>query len=167
MNDVPDKRWLDRKALEYLDALNAGDLERVAALWEEASVNGTLEQALAELDAELAAEEERRQFVAGQSAPSPTRRSRSWIARVAVSACVAAAVFLVWFALAGWQHLPGHKPAGNPQSPVLQVAVRPTNFALHRARLELDPLDLPEFVWPLLAEAPFNTSVPLRADLLD
>ena len=40
----------DLKALRYLDALNAGDLEAVAALWEEATHDPELERMLAELD---------------------------------------------------------------------------------------------------------------------
>ena len=40
----------DLKALSYLDALNAGDLEAVSILWEEASHDPELERMLAELD---------------------------------------------------------------------------------------------------------------------
>jgi hypothetical protein len=43
----------DLKALRYLDALEAGELEAVAALWEEASGDPELERLLAELDEAL------------------------------------------------------------------------------------------------------------------
>jgi len=49
----------DLKALRYLDALNAGDLEAVAALWEEASRDPELERMLAEVDDALVVEEAR------------------------------------------------------------------------------------------------------------
>ncbi len=39
----------DLRALRYLDALNAGDLEAVSDLWEEASHDPELERILAEL----------------------------------------------------------------------------------------------------------------------
>src|SRR5262245_15777183 len=43
----------DLQGLRYLDALDSGDLETVAALWEEASRDPELERMLAELDGAL------------------------------------------------------------------------------------------------------------------
>ncbi len=44
-------------ALRYLDALDAGDINTLAALWEQAAANPELEQVLGELTDGLAAEE--------------------------------------------------------------------------------------------------------------
>ena len=59
----------DLKALRYLDALNAGDLEAVSALWEEASHDPELERMLAELDDAMFQE------IAGKREPA-TRTAR-------------------------------------------------------------------------------------------
>jgi hypothetical protein len=47
----------DLRALRYLDALDAGDLETFAALWEEASHDRQLERMLAEIDNALFVED--------------------------------------------------------------------------------------------------------------
>jgi hypothetical protein len=57
MNEPRNHLPHDLKALRYLDALDAGDLEAVAALWEEASLDPELERLLAELDQVLFLEE--------------------------------------------------------------------------------------------------------------
>src|SRR5262245_40173920 len=54
----------DLKVLRYLDALNAGDLEAVAVLWEEASRDPQLERMLTELDGALFVEEAGRNWTA-------------------------------------------------------------------------------------------------------
>src|SRR2546428_694543 len=55
----------DLKVFRYLSALKSGDLEAVAALWKEASLDPQLECFLTELDEELFTEETTRQRKSG------------------------------------------------------------------------------------------------------
>lgn len=59
MTDRETQRRLDRLAMHYLDAVDAGDLDAVAALWEQAESDADLAEALHALNAELAAEADR------------------------------------------------------------------------------------------------------------
>ena len=65
MNDAPNHLPRDLEALRYLDALNAGDLEAVAEVWERADRDPELRQMLVELDSEL--------FVEARGNASPLR----------------------------------------------------------------------------------------------
>ncbi len=84
----------DLMALRYLEALNHGDLEAAAELWEEASQDPALEQRLAEVDETL--------FTEGAAGSRPMRqpllrRTRRRLIAAAVCAGLAACVlFLVW-----------------------------------------------------------------------
>ena len=62
----------DLNALRYLDALNEGDLETVAALWEEASLDPELERILTEVDESLFVEEAAG-LAKAEAAQSPNR----------------------------------------------------------------------------------------------
>ena len=53
MNEPKSDLARDLKALQYIDALHARDLEAVAALWDEASRDPELERVLAELEGAL------------------------------------------------------------------------------------------------------------------
>ena len=44
------RHWRERESLRYLDALDAGDLDAVAAIWEEAAADPELEALLRDLD---------------------------------------------------------------------------------------------------------------------
>lgn len=57
MSRHSDRYWRERAGLRYLDALDAGDLDAVAALWDEAAGDPDLEALLRELDDGLYAEE--------------------------------------------------------------------------------------------------------------
>ena len=50
MSRQTDRLWRERTALQYLDALDSGALEAVAAMWEEASADPELEALLRDLD---------------------------------------------------------------------------------------------------------------------
>jgi hypothetical protein len=58
MTDRENQRRLDDLALKYLAALDAGDFDALAALWEQAAADADLDAMLHELNAEVAAEQE-------------------------------------------------------------------------------------------------------------
>jgi len=100
----------DLQALRYLDAVDAGDLEAVAALWDEASRDPALERLLAELDGELAVEE------AGASREASAEGARRLPP----------------------QHLPGSSPAPQP-SAVLSAGDRAAKLPVDIRTRELGP----------------------------
>jgi hypothetical protein len=57
MSARSDRFWQERVALQYLDALDAGDLDAVALLWEQAATDPELEALLSELNEGLDVEE--------------------------------------------------------------------------------------------------------------
>ncbi|HEU5115246.1 MAG TPA: hypothetical protein VFT74_01075, partial [Isosphaeraceae bacterium] len=57
MSDHADRFRRERLAVRYLDALDAGDLDAVVALWEEAATDPELEAVLQELNEGLHTEE--------------------------------------------------------------------------------------------------------------
>ncbi len=57
MSRHDDRNWRERESLRYLDALDAGDLVAVAAIWGEAAGDPDLETLLRDLDDGLFAEE--------------------------------------------------------------------------------------------------------------
>ena len=130
----------DLRALRYLDALTAGDLETVAALWEEASRDPDLERRLAELDGALFIE-----ATAKKPAPSrqPRARRRRWPVAVALVGLAAACVLI----LVAWPKPDEPRPVTNVAKNDVQVAVRPpdetrsTGWQEHRR--VLDGADMP------------------------
>jgi hypothetical protein len=155
---------LDLKALRYLDALNAGDLEAVSTLWEEASHDPELERMLVELDGAMFQE-----FLGNQSSlPEQLgRRQRRWAVWGGAVATLAAACLL---AILAWPPRDTKNPGPNP--PMSQtgkdVARRSSDVShdvtpLLEARRDLDVAAMPRFVWPL--ENVLSVSTPL--DLLD
>jgi hypothetical protein len=159
MNDSQNQLLRDLKAVRYLDALKAGDLEVVAALWEEAGADPELERTLSEIDGALFGEEDRF-YKRGRS-------KRRW---VAVAGALAAACLLAVLLLRGRGGkesvpTPGHFPA-NPevahQPPVNVDRVAATRVA----RRDLDEAELPSFTWPLSQASPVTpTSTP--AELIE
>jgi hypothetical protein len=150
----------DLKALRYLDALNAGDLEAVSTLWEEASHDPELERTLAELDGAMFGE-----VLANQSSlPEQLgRRRRRWAVGVVAVVALAAACLL---AILAWPRRDTKNPVPSPPrgQTVDQVALRPSAVSpLLEARRDLDEAEMPPFIWPL--ENLLSASTPL--DLLD
>jgi hypothetical protein len=156
---------LDLKALRYLDALDAGDLEAVAALWDEASRDPQLERTLAELDDALfvegagangKADAERIQSLipkrlpSGLPAPRPLASRGRW---AGVVGGLAAACLLAFFT---WPGRDGKNPVPSPPTneSAQQVATRPPDdhdriAAWRQYRRALDGGELPAFTWPL------------------
>ena len=156
----------DLRALRYLDALNAGDLEAVSDLWQEASHDPELERILAQLDEAMFEE------IPGKRSSLPERpgrrqRRRRWAVWGGAVGSVAAACLLVILA---W---PGHDPKNlnsNPSSNQAgkEVAHQPPSVSrdltpLLGARRDLDEAAMPGFVWP--QENLLSVSTPLN--LLD
>ncbi|HKI19789.1 MAG TPA: hypothetical protein VKA15_18015 [Isosphaeraceae bacterium] len=153
----------DLKAMRYLDALNAGDLEAVSTLWEEASHDPELERVLAELDGAMLQE------VLGNRRELTDQfgRRRRWGVRIFAAVALAAACLL---AVLAWPRRDAKNPVpSSPGGPTVdQVALRPSDVAhdvtpLREARRKLDEAELPPYVWPL--ENRLSASTPL--DLLD
>ena len=151
---------LDLKALHYLDALDAGDLEAVSTLWEEASHDPELERMLAELDAAMFGE------VLGNQSSLPEqlgRRRRRWAVWGGAAVALAAACLL---AMLAWPPRDTKDPG--PRSPMNQAALRPPDVSpgvmpLLQARRDPEAVELPAFNWPL--ENSLSILTPL--DVLD
>jgi hypothetical protein len=166
----------DLQALRYLDALNAGDLQAVAALWEEAGRDPELERILAELDGALFVENSTANVHAGaeclsESSPaqSPAMRRR-WAAWVGVVAALAAACVL---AVLAWSRRDGKAPEPSPATgDSAQVTPRaPDDFvgkpAWPETRRVVDGTEMSPFHWPLPETLPITRSTAIPHDLLD
>jgi hypothetical protein len=159
----------DLKALRYLDALNAGDLEATSALWEEASHDPDLERMLAELDGALFVEEagenrkadiERDQGLIQKHLPGgmPFRRPRAVRGRwVGMAAALAAACLLAFFT---WPGRDDKNPVpGTPTNESAhEIAPRPSGqnesiAGWRQYRRVLDEGEMPTFHWPLPGDA--------------
>jgi hypothetical protein len=154
----------DLRALRYLDAQDAGDLEAVSALWEEASRDPELERMLTELDGAM--------FQAIQGNPTVLRgqagrRRRRWVAWGGAVGTMAAASLLAFLS---WP--PRDQPLQGPNPPTHhsrpgdghQTENLAQDFSpLLTARRDMDEAALPTFVWPL--ENLLSASTPL--DRLD
>jgi hypothetical protein len=154
----------DLKALRYLDALNAGDLEAVACLWEAAADDPELERMLTEIDEALFQEITGKPSLVSKRLRQPERR---WAVRSGLAGTLAAACLL---AILAWP--PRDTDVQRPSPPVnrsgIDVAHEPPRSSrnlspLLEARRNLDEAAMPGFVWPL--ENALSASTPL--DLLD
>jgi hypothetical protein len=144
----------DLKALRYLDALNAGDLEAVAELWEEAAGDSDLEQMLTELDAELSVEQAGTKRLPGWHPtvqPQLTRRLAVVVAALA-AACLLAV--LAWPRRG--RNDPVTRPDTNPSAN--RVARPPSSPPWREARRTLDETESAPFTWPL--RNTLTTSIP-------
>jgi len=175
MNEPRDHLRRDFEALRYLDALDSGDMEAVAALWEEASGDPQLERVLAELDGALFAEGVGGGKVrAGREGgvlpkpspgdfptPQPTTtpvRPVVWVFGALAAACVLA--FLAWLGRDRADQVQG-PPRGRPTE---QAAIVPPGdpdgvAPLLEARRDLQEAQMPAFAWPV--RATLSTSSPL------
>jgi hypothetical protein len=156
MNQPRNHLLRDLQAVRYLEALAAGDLEVVAALWEKASADPELERTLSEIDGTLFGEEDRLHR-RGQS-----RRRRRWVgvAVALAAACLLVVLLLRW--RGGRDSVPS--PSVFPAPPEV-VHGPPVTFdrvaATRIARRELDEAELPSFTWPLSPTSPVRpTSLP-------
>jgi hypothetical protein len=155
----------DLKALRYLDALQAGDLKVVAALWEEASRDPQLERVLAELDGALFVEDavangkpdaERGRRDMRKHLPGGFRSQRPLTTlrrSVGVVGGLAAAGVVALFI---WPGRDGKNPVASPPTneSAHQVAPQPpvTNDRIaswRQYRRVLDGEEMPTFTWPL------------------
>jgi hypothetical protein len=173
----------DLKALRYLDALNAGDLDAVAALWDEASRNPRLERMLTEIDGALFVEEaegdrkaeaERTRGPIQKPLPGDSPATRPlgtrW-RRVGVVGGFAAAGLLAVFA---WPGRDASDPAPSPST--IEFAHEPEHrppdhddhiAAWQQYRRALDGDELPTFTWPLHETSPGPLANAIPPDLLD
>jgi hypothetical protein len=155
----------DLKAVRYLDALNAGDLDAVATLWEEASRDPELERILAELDGALFVENS----TAMGNASAPTRQRGIWTGLVGTltAACLLALALFAWSRRDGKAPEPG--PATNNSAP--QVIPRaPDEFAAllwPEGRRVVNGAETQTFHWPLPNTSPNNLSTSIPTELLE
>jgi hypothetical protein len=149
MNNAPDHLNRDLLALRYLDALDAGDLEAVAEIWEVAGRDPELERLLAEVDGALYVE------ARGQESPrrEPRRwQRRRWAARVGAAGAVAAACVI---AVLAWPTRDGKDaiPSLGTNQPVQVGSSQPADefngaSPLLALRRNLEETELPAFTWP-------------------
>jgi len=179
MNEPQSHLLRDILALRYLDAANAGDLDAVAALWDEAARDPELERMLAEIDGTLFEEEtERRSRVnasqhlsGGQLAPMPFSWRRHRGRRLGVAGFLAAACLLtslVWLVnnrKPPISHFP-EKGAEQQVSPRVQDdPVYFTDLPLTRRYPAL--IELAAFSWPLEEKSPIRVGTSIPSELLD
>jgi hypothetical protein len=167
----------DLKALRYLDALDAGDLEAVAALWEEASRNPELERTLAELDSTLFVENRTANADAGAEGvsgllpkPLPARRRR-WAAWVGVGGAVAAACVLAALAWSNRDSKPPEQITGTGTTAQQAGPSAPHDFVgipeQMEARRIVDGTEMLTFRWPVPVTSAATLSASIPPDLLD
>jgi hypothetical protein len=149
MNDAPNHLSRDLDTLGYLDALDVGDLEAVAEVWERAARDPELRQMLVELDGALFVEARGNASLLRQ--PSGRRRQRRavWagVAGLVAAACLIA--FLAWPRRDGEETIPS--PGGN--QPVQRGSSQPPDgstglAALLASRRTLNETEMPAFAWP-------------------
>jgi hypothetical protein len=150
----------DLQALRYLDALNAGDLEAVADVWERADRDPELREMLVELDGALFVEA--RGNASPRREPSGRRRQRRAV-WAGVSGSLAAACLI---ALLAWPGRDGKDTIPNPGriQTVQRVSAQPPDgsnglAALLALRRALNETEMPAFAWPF--ENSVSTSSPL------
>jgi hypothetical protein len=161
MNESRNHLMRDLQGVRYLEALEAGDLEAVAALWEEASADAELERTLSEIDGALFREEAR--------GHRRGRSKRRWVC-VGAAGTLAAACLLATLLLRerGGKESPP-RPGIGPAIPevVHRASDQPDPVAATRlARRELDETKLPSFPWPLAQISP-TTPTSMPADLVE
>ncbi len=162
----------DLQTLRYLDALNVGDLEAVAALWEEASRNPELERTLAEFDGALFVEHTTVNVqAAAQCVPEFPAARRRWAAWAGVVGALAAACVL---AVLAWSRHDSKSPqlshpSGDSMRPITPRA--PDDFASIPAwpegRRIVDGAEMATFHWPLPEASPIARSTWIPPDVLE
>jgi hypothetical protein len=161
MNEPREYLSRDLKALRYLDALDAGDLEVAYLLWEEASHDPELERVLAELDGAVVPQ------IPGHPSSLPERPGRRWRRLAVWGAAVGtlAAACLLAILASPWRNIPnqGSNPPRNPTG--TGVAHQPPDVSHDLTpslgvRRDLNLAAMPRFVWPL--ESRLTASISLN-----
>jgi hypothetical protein len=168
----------DLMTLHYWNALNAGDLEAVAALWDQASRDRELERIMAEVDSVLYAEEHAENRNAGKahegaqvpkSGPvSRRRRWRVWAIRVGTLAAACVLAMLVCF----WRNRdsqdPGPATSDTNRQVALPAADRLIDIPANKEAEQI--LNLGEsaaFRWPFPLTSSVMLSTAIPPDLLE
>lgn len=172
----------DLQALRYLDALDAGDLETVAALWDDAADDVELEAMLAEIDDALAVEAAAANDNATKAAVKsnlrgdltpPTRTPtpstvHQWHWAVAVGGLAAACLLAVF----AWNDRIHEGPITKKVTPEHTAPIKPRPqidsagiAALRESWRILEGQDTRPFVWSL-PESSLTASASIPADLL-
>jgi hypothetical protein len=168
----------DLITLHYWNALNAGDLEAVAALWDQASRDPELERILAEVDSALYAEEHADHPYAGkahepahvpEAGPvSRRRRRRVWAMRVGTLAAACVLALLVYF----WRNRDFQDPGPATRDTNRQVALPAADKLIdipanQEAEQILNLGESAAFHWPLPRTSSVTVSTAIPPDLLD
>jgi hypothetical protein len=162
----------DFTALRYLDALNAGDLETVARLWEEASRDPQLERVLAELDGGLFAEIPPKPGATAETPPRRYRRSTIWVGVLGALAAACLLAVLAWPRgdVPSTQIVSDNKGDRTAPPKILSASLadesaRPTAWL--QTRRILEGAEPPAFTWPLQESSPLRASKSMPVDLLN
>jgi hypothetical protein len=166
----------DLKALSYLDALDAGDIEAVAELWEEAGFDPELERVLAELDGALFEEMLAKPGATREMLRRRYRRSAILAGVIGVSAAACLVAVLAWPTSDIQNSKPSiqitsgkngdRTPKTNVSSPFLSDGSARTNAWLE-TRHVLDGVEQPAPPWPLQESSPLGARKSIPADLLN
>ena len=162
MKETPKHR--DIEILRYVDALDCGDLESIASLWEKASDDPKLEALLLEVEGAVAAEDAKPvRRLPGKSSQKP----RVWLRPMVVAGALAAAfllVFLLWRARGTSQ--PG---SSEPTQEFVTKPPRDDGSLSVPSQHEwaMDKNALTAFAWPLEERQPIRAGSSIPSDLLD
>jgi hypothetical protein len=150
----------DVQALRYVDALDAADLETVAALWEEAGHDPQLERLLTEIDGAVA------------EVLARPRRARRRLALWAVLGGAVAAACV--FAVLAWPRKDVKSVVPGPRGNEIAVTNNPglpdgsADLAAWReSRQAVEQPEPPVFRWPLAEPAASRVSTSIPSDLFD
>jgi hypothetical protein len=167
----------DLKTLRYLDALDAGDLETMAALWDEASRDPELERILTELDGALVEARLARSGSAGARrvpglSPKQSRTTRrrwaTWVGLVGTVAAACLLAVLAWSMRHGNGAQPGPAVGAFGQPGLHQAPDEVANLpAWPGDRRLVDGAGMAAFHWPLPQSSPITPPSSISPDLLD
>ncbi|HZU36623.1 MAG TPA: hypothetical protein VFA18_11970 [Gemmataceae bacterium] len=168
MSSFRDQVRRDVRAAAYLDALDAGDLQTIATLWDEASHDSELEHLLAEVDARVFVEEAQTPAVRPAEVPAPGAKPWLWLSVLGgVAAACALAIFL-------WPRPQPENPTRDqartthpaPPSPH-PLAHAPADVARWQAPARmLSGAETTTFIWPVQGP-PFRVGSAIPPDLLE
>ena len=164
MNESPNFGSRDLDRLQYLNALDAGDLETVANFWERASHDPELESLLVELEAGLILEN-------GIMPAARSKRSHRWNQRSGLVACLMAASLLAGLAWGVWTVI---RPV-LPQQQRKAVSVKDPKLMMdddlvapwQRTNPASGKNALTAFSWPLEEKTPIGVGSSIPANLFD
>jgi hypothetical protein len=166
----------DRAVLSYLDALDAGDLEAIAAAWERASADPVLAALLGEVDQELAAEsgnldrgklERADSFRRRRTAETRFASRRRW-RRTAGIVCALAAACLI--TLLAWKGLPANRDLKGENKSPPTASMGSSDDAVESLPLVVrsnTPRAVTQFTWPVEERLPLRVGSAVPPDLLN